>query len=123
MLSQVESLIAVNNGIKSITSATDFEQAFRRSFWETGSLAKPWEQLWRDTAKVSSEITLLLEKLEEILKAIQGDNQGVAKEDATIEADDQGSEKWSVRPPFLKAVVQTKALSTFHFDVRIRSSC
>ena len=74
LLGQVESLVSINNGIKSITAAPDFEQTFRRSFRGTSSLAKPWEweQLWRDTERISVEITRLLENLERLLKAIQG---------------------------------------------------
>ena len=72
LLSQVENLSSINNGITSITCASDFAETFRRSFRDTGSLAKPWEDLWRDTIRISKEITRLLEKLETVLKNIQG---------------------------------------------------
>ena len=70
--SQVEHLNSINNGITSITCAFDFAQTFRRSFRDTGSLAKPWEDLWRDTTRISEETTRLLLKLETVLKEIQG---------------------------------------------------
>lgn len=72
LLSQVENLNSINNGITSITCAFDFAQTFRRSFRDTGSLAKPWEDLWRDTTRISKESTRLLVKLQTVLKEIQG---------------------------------------------------
>ena len=72
LLSQVENLSSINNGITSITCAFDFAQTFRRSFRDTGTLAKPWEDLWRDTLRISKETTRLLLKLETVLKEIQG---------------------------------------------------
>ena len=72
LLGQVNNLISINNGIKAFTCAPDFEQTLRRSFRDTGPLAEPWEQLWRDTARVSTETERLLKHLEQLLYAIQG---------------------------------------------------
>ncbi|KAI4259947.1 MAG: hypothetical protein L6R42_004297 [Xanthoria sp. 1 TBL-2021] len=70
LLGQVNNLISINNGIKTFTCAPDFEQTLRRSFRDTGPLAEPWEQLWRDTARVSTETERLLKRLEHLLYAV-----------------------------------------------------
>ena len=72
LLGQVDNLSSINNGITSITCGCDFAQTFHKSFRDNGSLAKPWENLWRDTTRISKETTRLLVKLEMVLKEIQG---------------------------------------------------
>ena len=97
LLNQVETLSSITNGITSITCAHGFEQTLRRSFRETGSLAKPWEQLWHDTERISKEIKRLLEKLEAVLKYIQGDDRDAAEGNSTDEASEQSPQAGSVR--------------------------
>ncbi|KAL8658742.1 MAG: hypothetical protein Q9226_000813 [Calogaya cf. arnoldii] len=87
LLGQVNNLISINNGIKTFTCASDFEQTLRRSFRGTGPLAEPWEQLWRDTARVSTETERLLKHLEHLLHAIQGVASGAAA--AVSESDNE----------------------------------
>ena len=72
LLGQVENLSSINSGITSITCAFDFVQTFQSSFRDIGSLAKPWQDLWRDTTRISKENNRLLLKLETVLKEIQG---------------------------------------------------
>ena len=98
LLSQVENLVSINNGIKNITTAPDFEQTFRRSFRGTSLLAKPreWEQLWRDTERISVEITRLLENLERLLKVIQGFGVDAVGDDSSDEFHNKSLQKRSV---------------------------
>ena len=96
LLRQVETLSSISNGITSITVAHDFEQTLRRSFKDTGSLAKPWEQLWHDTERISNETKRLLERLEALLKYIQGDDRDAAEDNATDEASEQSPQVGSV---------------------------
>ena len=101
LLGQVESLVSVNNGIKSITTAPDFEQTFRRSFRGTTSLAMPreWDQLWRDTKRISIEITRVLENLERLLKVIQGSGVDAVEESSSDPFHNNGLQKRSVSCP------------------------
>ncbi|KAL8993142.1 MAG: hypothetical protein Q9169_006574 [Polycauliona sp. 2 TL-2023] len=87
LLDQVNNLISINNGIKAFTCAHDFEQILRRSFRDTGPLAEPWEQLWRDTVRISTETERLLKHLEDLLHAVQG----IASSTAAVvsESDDE----------------------------------
>lgn len=95
LLGQVESLASISKGITNITCAPDFEQTLRRSFRGTGSLERPWEQLWLDMKRISTETKRLLEKLEAVLKEIQGGNREADK-DGAAEASEKRSEERSV---------------------------
>ena len=96
LLIEVESLISINNGLNSITAARDFEHLLRRSFEESGSLTESWKQLWHNASRIANDITRLLEKLEAILKDIQGADCNV-KGIRADEVDEQGSQCQPVR--------------------------
>ena len=96
LLVEVESLISINNGISSITAARDFEHLLRRSFEDSDSLTESWKQLWHDTSRIANDITRILEKLEAILKDVQGADcnvQGIRAD----ETDEQCSQCQPVR--------------------------
>lgn len=113
LLSQVETLSSIITGITSITCAQDFEQTLRRSFEDTGSLAKPWEQLWHDTERISKETKTLLERLEALLKYIHGDDRDASENASTDEASEQNPQAGLVRAQKSPTLVFQVLLITF----------
>ena len=69
---QVETLISINNRIKDIICAPDFSQSLDTSTEESDPLRGLGKDLLLDTRKISEECQRVLEKIEALIKGIQG---------------------------------------------------
>ena len=77
LYSQVETLISINNRIKGIICAPEFSQSLDTPTKENDSLKVLWKELWLDTRRISGECQRVLEKIEALIKDIQGPDRGV----------------------------------------------
>jgi hypothetical protein len=72
LYSQVETLISINNRIKGMICAPEFSQSLDTLTKENNPLEELWKELWLDTRRISGECQRVLEKIEALIKDIQG---------------------------------------------------
>lgn len=70
--SQIDTLISINNTIKGMICAPEFMQSQDTSTKASDPLKELWKELWLDTRRISEECQRVLEKIEALIKDIQG---------------------------------------------------
>ena len=95
LYSQVETLISINKKIKGIVCALESSQSSDTSTKDSDPLKELWKELWHDTKRISEECQRVLEKLEALIKDIQGVDRDAFI--STNDPDEQSTQAPSVR--------------------------
>ena len=86
--SQIDTLVSINNKIRIIICAPEFSQPLDTSTTDKDPLKGLWKELWHDTTRILEECQRVLEKLDALIKHVQG-----ADRDAFISVNDPDEQR------------------------------